>query len=63
MKAQRTLLVCTTRWGSYCLREEFESRNQAVKEGRYMVETGYAHQYRTYPIRTFDKERTDKQSC
>ena len=60
MKSQRTLLVCTTRWGSYCLRQEFESKTQAVKVGRQMVEDGYAHQYRVYPIRTFERTATKK---
>lgn len=50
MKAQKTFLVCFTRWGSICLRQEFESKSAALKEARQMIEEGYAFSYKTRAI-------------
>lgn len=49
MKAIKCKLIGNTRWG-YCMTPQMcNSKSEAQKEGRFMVENGFWHSYRIVP--------------
>ena len=51
MKAQKTFLICFTRWGYPCLRDTFPSKAQALKTARELIDEGFAFSYKTKAIK------------
>lgn len=51
MKSIPCILVCFTSWGSVCLKKEMPSMSKANAEGKWMVEEGYAFDYKVRKLK------------
>lgn len=51
MKAIPCKLVCFTSWGSVCLNKEMPSISKAREEGKWMIDEGYAFDYKIRKIK------------
>ena len=51
MKPIPCILVCFTSWGSICLRKEMPSMRKAKEEGEFMIDEGYAFDYKIRKIK------------
>lgn len=50
MKAIKTRLVCYTSRGTRCANYICNSKKEAVEEGRWMIDNGFAFSYQTIPV-------------
>lgn len=51
MKAIPCYLICYTSWGSVCRKQEFPSMSKAHTEGKWMVEEGFAFDYKVHKLK------------